>query len=364
MVSANWNWFTNQVVEVEYTGNLDGRTAYVVHTAFEIEYARRRMASTDEVSADVDGVKDDALGTVTGTANGLIERPDHVVLWSLLELLGEDISTVDVPSFSTAGSLLATAINGGYRLAGLLQEKTRLRDLWRQWMKESRSILFWDASGKARLQFRPLNDSNNVLGSEVKTLDESAMRQGSETPGIVFQRTPSDQVVNHIELNYLRDWKSPDYGRVAIATDTALADLFGKREQPETFLFDWCRLSAQAQDLAQFYLMELGAPQTLVACDVFLDHLELERGDIVTLTHSLGNLNNIYGTVLPGNHRLGSGIRNQMDSLQLRVRLFPMEFLVDQLPETCTVAETAMALEAGWGVQSWSNTSWGGQTPL
>lgn len=349
---------------MEYTGNLDGRTGYVIHTAFEIEYARRRVAATDEVTADVDGVQDDALGTVTGTANGLIERPGHVFLLSFLNLLGESIAGVDLPSFATAGSLFATAINGGYRLAGRLQEKTLLRDLWVQWMKESRSTLFWDALGKARLQFRPFNDSSNVVGSAVKTIDENVIRQGSDTPGIVFQRTSSDQVVNHIELNYLRDWRGRDYGRVEIATDTGLADLFGKREQPETFLFDWCRLSAQAQDLAQFYLKDLGAPQTLVACDVFLDHLELERGDIVTLTHSLGNLNNIYGTVLPGNHRLGSGLRRQMDSLQLRVRLFPMEFLVDRLPETLTVAETATAVEAGWGVQSWSTTSWGGRTQL
>lgn len=364
LVNADWNWFTNQKVEVEYTGNLDGRTAYVIHTAFEIEYARRRMTATDEVTADVDGIKDDALGTITGTANGLIERPDHVFLWSLLNLLGEDISGVDLASFSTAGGLFATAINGGYRLAGRLQEKTLLRDLWVQWMKESRSSLFWDALGKARLIFRPFNDSSNVLGSAVKTIDENVIRQGLDTAGIVFQRTASDQAVNHIELNYLRDWRGRDYGRVEIVTDTALADLFGKREQPERFLFDWCRLSVQAQDLAQFYLKALGAPQTLAECDVFLDQLELEQGDIVTLTHSLGNLNNIYGTVLPGNHRLGSGLRHQMDSLLLRVRLFPMEFLVDQLSETTHVAETAQAVEAGWGVQSWGVTSWGGRMQL
>ena len=231
-------------------------------------------------------------------------------------------------------------------------------------MKESRSSLFWDALGKARLIFRPFNDSSNVLGSAVKTIDENVIRQGLDTAGIVFQRTASDQVVNHIELNYLRDWRSRDYGRVEIVTDTALADLFGQREQPERFLFDWCRLSVQAQDLAQFYLKALGAPQTLAECDVFLDQLELEQGDIVTLTHSLGNLNNIYGTVLPGNHRLGSGLRHQMDSLLLRVRLFPMEFLVDQLSETTHVSETAQAVEAGWGVQSWGVTSWGGRMQL
>ncbi|NIQ97535.1 MAG: hypothetical protein GWN87_27690, partial [Desulfuromonadales bacterium] len=77
-VNRDWGWFKDKVVEIEYTGTADGRTAYIIHTAFEIEYARRRLAITDEVTADVDGVADDGAGTVTGTPGAIIERPDHV----------------------------------------------------------------------------------------------------------------------------------------------------------------------------------------------------------------------------------------------------------------------------------------------
>ncbi|MZH02249.1 MAG: hypothetical protein F3745_02265, partial [Nitrospinae bacterium] len=75
-VNGDWNWFTNRESQIQYNGSSDGRTAFIVHLAYEIEYARRRIKFTDEVSADVQGVKDDSSGTLTGMADSLIERPD------------------------------------------------------------------------------------------------------------------------------------------------------------------------------------------------------------------------------------------------------------------------------------------------
>jgi hypothetical protein len=210
LVNRDWNWFTNKVVEIEYTGASDGRTAYIIHTAFEIEYARRRLEVTDEVTADVDGVKDDGAGTITGVPDAVIERPDHVFRWSITNLLGLPASVIDDAAFDTAGAAFQNAVPGGYRLAGVVQSKILLDALWRQWMKESRSQLYWDASGKARLMFRPFNHSSVALASEVKALTENNVRLDSETGAgrIRFQRTPSDAVVNHIELGYRRELKT------------------------------------------------------------------------------------------------------------------------------------------------------------
>ena len=51
-VNGDWNWFTNRESKIQYNGSSDGRTAFIVHLAYEIEYARRRIQFTDEVSAD------------------------------------------------------------------------------------------------------------------------------------------------------------------------------------------------------------------------------------------------------------------------------------------------------------------------
>jgi len=388
LVNRDWDWFTGRVVEIQYTGSLDGRTAYIIHTAFEIEYARRRLAATDEVTADVAGVKDNSSGTVTGTPDALIERPDHVFRWSILNLLGLDAPVIDDASFDQAGTEFGNAISGGYKLAGVVQSKLFQETLWRQWMKESRAHLFWDPTGKARLQFRPINQSQVANGKEVKALTEDMVRVHPESGAgrIRFQRTPTDRVVNHIELRYRRDWVSGHHRQIHVEADSDEINVFGKRERPGEFRFDWCREAAMAQDLAQFYLAELKSPQTLVSCSVFLDQLELERGDFVTVSHPLlpeGNA--FHGIVLPGSHIPGSGKALRMDGLELLIRLFPIEHLRDLLAETAGITEGSTLLATfdldltepvdvtdaafsdeadGWGVQDWGTSGWGSLVPL
>ena len=387
-VGRDWAWFKDKVVEVEYSGTLDGRTVYVIHTAFEIEYARRRLETTDDVTADVVGVRDDGAGTVTGVPDAVIERPDHVFRWSILNLLSLPTSIIDDVSFNHAGTEFANVLPGGYKLAGVVQIKLLLDTLWRQWMKESRSHLYWDAVGKARLQFRPINQSMVAVGNEVKALTESMVRIDPESGvgRIQFQRTPSNEVVNHIELGYQRDWAAGHYRSLHVESDYDAISLFGKRERPDDFLFDWCRDSAMAQDLAQFYLAELKTPQTLIECAVFLDQLELERGDFVTVSHPLiSGPSALHGMVLSGSHTFGSGKARRMDGLDLMIRLFPIEHLREirgetaamtdvlsliaafemDLPESVAIADAGFVDELdGWGAQDWGTSGWGGLAPL
>ena len=387
-VERDWAWFKDKIIEIEYNGALDGRTVYIIHTAFEIEYARRRLEATDAVTADVTGVKDDGAGTITGTPNAVIERPDHVFRWSILNLLGLTAAIVDDSSFNQAGTEFSNVISGGYKLAGVVQSKRLLDTLWRQWMKESRSHVYWDAAGKARLQFRPINQSLVAVGNEVKALTENMVRLDPETGAgrIQLQRTPSAGVVNHIELGYQRDWVADHYRNLHVESDSDAISLFGKRERPEEFLFDWCRDSVMAQDLARFYLAELKAPQTLIECAVFLDQLELERGDFVTVSHPLvSGSSALHGIVLPSTHTPGSGKAWRMDGLDLMIRLFPSEHLRELLGETAAVTDILSFVAAfeldlpesiaitdagfidevdGWGSQDWGTSGWGGLVPL
>jgi hypothetical protein len=171
-----------------------------------------------------------------------------------------------------------------------------------------------------------MNQSLVAAGNEVKTLTESVVRLDPESGAgrIQFQRTPTDWVVNHIELEYQRDWAAGHYRKIHVESDNDKILLFGKREKPDRFMFDWCRDSLMAEDLAKYYLTELKEPQTLMCCDVFLDQLELERGDFVTISHPLIPGPGIqYGLILPGTHTPGSGKTRRMDGLNLTIRLLP-----------------------------------------
>lgn len=386
LVNRDWSWFTNRVVEIEYTGNQDGRTVFIIHTAFEIEFARRRWVSTDAVSAEVDGVKDDAAGTITGAPNAVIERPEHLFRWSLLKGAELGSQELDDSAFTQAGGLLSAAIPGGYKLAGRMHTKTPLEDLWRQWMKESRCFLYWDTAGKARLAFRPLNEFSGALGLQVKTISGDGVRRDPQTglPCIRVRRTAFDDVANVIELRYDRDWvEGGRRGWVSLSDPDGIT-LFGRKERPAEFVFDWTRSADQAGDLAAFYLAEWSQPQTLLEIEVFPQHLELEPGDVVQIESGLAGAG-LLGMVLPGKQVMASGKAKRMHSLLLPVRLFPISFLRSDWAETVSPAEawgsaghyfqtldegTVVADGAflpeteGWGAQDWGTTGWGGKVAL
>ncbi|CAI2719740.1 hypothetical protein [Nitrospina watsonii] len=386
LVNRDWSWFTNRVVEIEYTGTQDGRTAFIIHAAFEIEFARRRLVTTDAVSAEVDGVKDDALGTLTGTPSALIERPDHLFRWSLLNAAGLGDADLDGAAFNDAGSALAAALPGGYSLAGVLTAKTALADVWRRWMKESRCALMWNADGQARLTFRPFNDYDTALGLEVKTLAEADVVRDAET-GLLrmrFYRTPFDDVVNLIELRYDRNWVEGGRRGWTAASDTSDIGLYGQQEHPALFEFDWTRSTDQAEDLARFYLAESSRPQTLVEMEVFPNHLELEPGDVVEIQSELGGAW-MLGLVLPGAQRFASGKDRRLHTLVVTLRLFRLNVLFLNLNDTPLAAEAWSSIAqyaavwqegvgladaafvnefGGWGAQSWGDSGWGGKVAL
>ena len=147
-VNGDWGWFKDKEIHVLYNGTSDGRTAFIIHMAFEIEYARRRVSFTDEISADVNGVIDDASGSVTGTSSALIERPDHVYKWSVLMGLLKTTSEIDSTSFTSAGSFYTTQA-GGYALAGIVQSQSAWRDLWREWGRSCRSSICFILGSKS-----------------------------------------------------------------------------------------------------------------------------------------------------------------------------------------------------------------------
>ena len=157
-VNGDWNWFEDRESQVQYNGSSDGRTAFVVHLAYEIEYARRRIEFTDDVSAQIKGVKDDLVGSITSVVDSLIERPDHIYKWSILNGLNLDSSNIDVVSISQAGTSFD---DSGYLLGGIINEKISYLDLWQRWGKECRAYFYWDL-GKAKILFRPLNLSTTA----------------------------------------------------------------------------------------------------------------------------------------------------------------------------------------------------------
>ncbi len=336
-VNGDWNWFTNRESQIQYNGSSDGRTAFIVHLAYEIEYARRRIQFTDEVSADIQGVKDDSSGTLTGIADSLVERPDHVYKWSILKALNFGSSVLDSASLDQAGGLFSS-----YYLAGIIVNKVSARELWNQWGKESRSFFYWDL-GLAKILFRPLNLVNTSTIADKIILDNMVLLDSKNQVRFKSTRNPIEDVVNKIDLRYRKNWSGEGYKSVESANDVESINQFGQKEKPADFEFNWIRTEVLAADLALFYLQERGFPRDVYEIELLLDNMEIERGDILEVNPPTHELKNVKVMVLGAGRSIGSGIAQRMDTVPVIAR--QMRGLVGN---------------AGFGLQGFGDSGFGG----
>lgn len=101
------------------------------------------------ICADIDGWVDDGSGTYTGTADSLIERPDHILRHLWYGLCGLTSAQVDDDSYDASG---AGYLAAGYVEAVVLTATPSLTDLVRDIAYQCKSFEFWE-EGRHHLVF-------------------------------------------------------------------------------------------------------------------------------------------------------------------------------------------------------------------
>ncbi|GER92691.1 hypothetical protein A45J_0409 [hot springs metagenome] len=225
------------------------------------------------VTADVDGYQDDASGTYTGTANALIERPDHIFKHFLNTYAGWPIADF----YTNAGSQFASK---NYKFSVLINEYKRLKE-WLSSMAFQCRCYFRFSAGKAQLMWRPdsLTSQKNITSNMIRMQDDykTSMR---------VRRSPLHEVINKITIHYDKNWsKTGDeaYKRLSQASDSVSVNKYGEKERPELFYFDFITIDAMANDLRDFYLARYKDRKKLLEMEVFLDNSELEFADALTI---------------------------------------------------------------------------------
>ena len=359
-VNGDWGWFKDKEIHVKYNGTSDGRTAFIIHTAFEIEYARRRVSFTDEITADVNGVIDDTGGSVTGTPSALIERPDHIYKWSVLKGLQKTASEVDSVSFTNAGSFYS-AQAGGYKLAGIVQNQTAWRELWREWGRSCRSPFYWDL-GEAKILIRPLNRVDTTATFD-KAIDPDDVRLDSNSR-LMFktERGASRNIINSIDIKYSKDWSGGNdepYSAIESISDADSILRYDKREDESRFRFDWVRGQAMASDLAEFYLEEHAEPLDVYDFELFLPYMDLERGDIIRMNPPSNDMGNLLCIILGVGRVFGSGKEGRMDSIQVKARTMRGTYLLKD-GYGFTDFGSDFGDPSGFGLSAFGQTGFGG----
>ena len=344
-INNDWSWFTDKAIQIKYNGSSDGVTSYIRHAAFEIEYVSQELQYINEITADIDGIKDDDSGTITGQADALIETPDQVFKWSILKLLGEDASLIDTTSFNNAALEFSQAITGGYKFAGLIDSKQEIRKLWQKLSKECRSVFYFDM-GKAKIFFRPQSKINPV-----RFLDRSNIYHPDKKPPLLFKRTPIDQVANLIDLNYKRNWTEyNDYKGVIHNKDADSIERFGQRERTSEFNFDFVAEKTMAEHVCSFYLGEKKSILTWVEFEAFLGSMDVEAYDIIAISHDHIDPSGLYynALVMGASRQFGLGSKRRPDLVKLAVILSPdaIGYILQPEPARAYCQTSVSSLEA------------------
>ncbi|MCK4786203.1 MAG: hypothetical protein KAV87_20770 [Desulfobacteraceae bacterium] len=258
-----------------------------------------------QITANVEGYKDDGSGTYTGTPNALIERPDHVMKHLLAVYAG-------FTNFTTnAGSEFATK---GYTFAGVIKESKKLRH-WTNYLAWQSRCYFRFAGGEAQLLWRP--DAITPL----KTITANMIRRQEDHKTTLRgpKLSPLHEVVNVIDLHYDRDWTKDGeeaYKALEPGSDVTSIGKYGEKDHPELFFFDFVIDQTMAADVLAFYLARLKNRKKDFSMELFLDNSDLIFGKGITLEPA----GNIVCEVLKINTYPGSGKDMRNDQVILSVR--------------------------------------------
>ncbi|RJQ22036.1 MAG: hypothetical protein C4560_03145 [Nitrospiraceae bacterium] len=243
----------------------------------------------EAVCCDVDGYRDDGSGTYTGSANALIERPDHFYKHFIDILYGFTLTDIDSSSFTAAGTAYAAAISGGYKFGICINEEIVPSQFIYSLAPQCRSNIRYD-KGLWKLLYLP-----DIGPAAVKTISKSSL--SGEFSKFSFNWTDNINIANDLKAlfkyNYGRlKYDESEWIGTATATDATSQGKYGVR--PLTVQFSAVRSQAMADHVLAFILLLRKNPLLTVNFPAFWEYFALERGDTFDIVNSLYNAVKFY----------------------------------------------------------------------
>ena len=133
-------------------------------------------------------------------------------------------------------------------------------------------------------------------------------------------RSDIEDIQNKLTGYYKRDYTkdgnlTEKYAGIETSEDPTSQTKYGPKVVD--YELNFLRALATAQNLLSFYLGELKDIRRVFTFQTFLLSLELERGDIIDLTHTLDSLSAQKAEVIGIEHIPGSGRDSEMDTIKI-----------------------------------------------
>jgi hypothetical protein len=231
------------------------------------------------VSVDVDGYQDDGAGTYTGTPNALIERPDHIAKFCIIDRCGKSASEVDSTSYTAAGTFYDSS---SYVLGFALLQKPNPRTLLNRIAFQSRSLEFWEA-GKHHLVHCPDSDSTDHIVSKYRI----------DSGQIWVKYTGRAWIQNYLSARYNRDWSGyeDEYqaNRAVVESEDSTSDTKYGTLAGEQYALSYVTTESHAQDVLDWIKDENADLRIIVEFVGGYWLSKIERGDVIEFSFDSGD---------------------------------------------------------------------------
>jgi len=260
------------------------------------------------VYVDVKGAKDDASGTITGSADALLENPADILEGILRWRLNWTANT----HFRTSSFDTARAALSGWKFAFSMNEQTNLIDFLDRYASESKSRIFWDYQDMLVMVVFdstagfPMSGTDTPADGDIYTYDPDISGGAYSQNPILddyfwFGKTPLADVRNEFYFHYRKNPATGQYDKLLFCTasDNNLASpgtyqtqcansqSNNKVKARLTMECDFIRDDTTAENLLKYYADRLLERKYLVKFRTWYNACGLEPGDFINIRHPL-----------------------------------------------------------------------------
>jgi len=175
--------------------------------------------------------------------------------------------------------LFSTSFEGeyasNYPLGFALTKQYDLSTLCRQIAYQCAARFFWD-SGKAFLTKIP---------EGTPTADKALVADDVVYGSMSMRWTPTRDIINSLDARY--DLRGREYLAVDSASDSTSITAYGTQDGSSKFKLDLVNSATTAGNVVDDYILKLKEPKRVAIFTTPLQNIELQRGDIVSITHPI-----------------------------------------------------------------------------
>jgi hypothetical protein len=270
--------------EIKYTPNIDNTKVNVSTVdADNVQLSGGSVSAFigGDIIVDAQGQPDDGSGTYTGTPALLIERPGHIIHHILINY-ANDVVAADIDlsgSFAETESNLPAAYEFGFAINNQIELINLLNRLaWQCWCRVFTSAGVWKlmeikTSGTADKSINTKRDSITIKNRLALT----------------YSKTSLNSLINKIDLRYNLDyvlggWGNPDAYQASSEDSDSTSITAYKTRDKILLAFAIGDNSTMANNLRARFLTRFKDPRFLYSFPTTLKHVDLEIGDLISLT--------------------------------------------------------------------------------